>query len=452
MTTIRNAGAFGATLLTLLALAGVVGLLPGLASAPAIAAIELDITKGQVQPLPIAIPAFIGAAPDEGKFGADIAGVIAANLDRSGLFRPLPPESYIEQVTNFNQQPSFGDWRTIQAQALVTGQTIMQPDGRLRAEFRLWDVYAQTQVLGFQFVTSPKNWRRMGHMISDAIYKALTGEDGYFDTRVVFIEESGPKDKRIKRLAIMDQDGFNIRKLTDGKDLVLTPRFNPNSQEITYVSYAGNKPRIYLYNIETQQREIVGVFADNSVIAPRFSPDGQRLVMSVLQGANSNIYMMDLRSKQIRQLTNSAAIDTAPCFSPDGNRIIFESDRGGTQQLYVMNIDGSGQQRISYGDGRYSTPVWSPRGDLVAFTKISGGRFAIGVMKPDGSGERILTEGFHNEGPTWAPNGRVLMFFRDSPGEQGGPKLFSVDVTGYNERPVSTPGFASDPAWSPLLK
>ena len=263
MTTTRNAGARGAALVTLLALVGIVGLLPGLASPPARAAIELDITKGQVQPLPIAIPAFIGAAPDEGKFGADIATIIAANLDRSGLFRPLPAESYIEQISNFNQQPSFGDWRTIQAQALVTGQIIMQPDGRLRAEFRLWDVYSQTQVLGFQFVTSPKNWRRMGHMISDAIYKALTGEEGYFDTRIVFIQESGPKDKRVKRLAIMDQDGFNIRQLTDGKDLVLTPRFNPTAQEITYVSYAGNKPRIYLYNIETQQREIVGVFSDN---------------------------------------------------------------------------------------------------------------------------------------------------------------------------------------------
>ncbi|MFO1090431.1 MAG: Tol-Pal system beta propeller repeat protein TolB [Hyphomicrobiales bacterium] len=421
-------------------------------AAPARAQMEIDVNKGQVNPMPIAITAFLGQTPEEIQFGSDIAGVISNNLERSGLFRPLPPESFIDKIADFSAQPNFQNWRTIQAQALVTGQVSMQPDGRLKAEFRLWDVVAQNQVLGLQFVTSPKNWRRIGHLISDAIYKALTGEDGYFDTRVVFVEESGPKDKRVKRLAIMDQDGFNMRRLTDGKDLVLTPRFNPTSQEITYVSYAGNKPRVYLYNIETQQKEIVGVFSDNSSIAPRFSPDGQSLVLSILQGGSSNIYVLDLRSKQLRQLTNNTAIDTAPSFSPDGSQIVFESDRGGTQQIYTMNADGSNQQRISFGNGRYSTPVWSPRGDLVAFTKLENGQFGIGVMKPDGSGERILTEGFHNEGPTWAPNGRVIMFFRESPGEQGGPKLFSVDVTGYNERAVKTPGFASDPAWSPLLK
>jgi TolB protein len=420
--------------------------------AKARAQMEIDVNQGQVNPMPIAVPAFLGASPEEAQFGADIAGVIANNLDRSGLFRPLPQESYLQRITNFAEAPSFPDWRAIKADALVTGQVSMQPDGRLKAEFRLWDVIAQNQVLGLQFVTTPKNWRRIGHLISDAIYKALTGEDGYFDTRIVFVEETGPKDKRVKRLAIMDQDGFNMRRLTDGKDLVLTPRFNPASQEITYVSYAGNKPRVYLYNIETQQKEIVGVFSDNSSIAPRFSPDGQQMVLSILQGATSNIFILDLRSKQLRQLTNTAAIDTAPSFSPDGSQIVFESDRGGTQQLYVMGADGSNQQRISFGEGRYSTPVWSPRGDLIAYTAMRGGQFGIGVMKPDGSGERILTEGFHNEGPTWAPNGRVIMFFRETPGEQGGPKLFSVDVTGYNERAVKTTGFASDPAWSPLLK
>ena len=341
MTTTRNAGARGATLVTLLVLVGIVGLLPGLASPPARAAIELDITKGQVQPLPIAIPGFIGAAPDEGKFGADIAD---DHRRQSRSFRAFPPAAG-RVLYRADQQFQSA------ALASATGapsrprpwspaRSSCRPDGRLRAEFRLWDVYSQTQVPGFQFVTSPKNWRRMGHMISDAIYKALTGEDGYFDTRIVFIQESGPKDKRVKRLAIMDQDGANIRQLTDGKDLVLTPRFNPTAQEITYMSYAGNKPRIYLYNIETQQREIVGEFPHMN-FAPRFSPDGQRLVMSFSRGRQ----FQHLRDRPAldadRQLTNSAAIDTAPCFSPDGSRIIFESDRGGTQQLYVMNGDGS---------------------------------------------------------------------------------------------------------------
>ena len=419
---------------------------------PGLAALEIDITRGRVAPMPIALPNFVGASDQEAQYGADIVGVIGNNLQRSGLFQPLPQDSYIQQISDFGQLPRFGDWRTIQAQALVTGRVTLQADGRLRAEFRLWDIFAEQQTVGLQFVTTPRNWRRIGHLIADAIYKAVTGEEGYFDSRIVFIKESGPKDKRVKRLAIMDQDGFSMREITDGRDLVITPRFSPSAQEITYMSFASGLPRVYLFNIETNQREIVGDFPNMS-FAPRYSPDGQRVIMSLLttDGRNSNIYEMDLRSRQLRQLTNTPAINTGPSYSPDGGQITFESDRGGTQQIYVMGVDGSGQNRISFGNGRYSTPVWSPDGQYIAFTKQAEGRFAIGVMKPDGSGERILTEGYHNEGPTWAPNGRVIMFFRDTPGENGGPQLYSVDITGYNEQQVQTPGFGSDPAWSPRL-
>ena len=418
---------------------------------PVHAVLEVDINRGQVDPIPIALPNFSGADSQSQQYGVDITTIIGNNLERSGLFRPLPQNSYLQQVSDFNAQPRFVDWQTIQARALVTGQAVVLGDGRLRADFRLWDVYGQSQILGLQFVTTQKNWRRIGHLIADAIYKAMTGEEGYFDSRIVYIAESGPKDKRKKVLTIMDQDGFNVRALTSGNDLVLTPRFSPTSQEITYMSFAGGRPRVYLYNIDTRQREVVGEFPNMS-FSPRFSPDGQRVIMSLQEGGNANIYEMDLRTRRLRQLTNTAAIDTAPSYSQDGRRIVFESDRDGGQQIYVMNSDGSGQQRISFGKGRYSTPVWSPRGDNIAFTRFGGGRFSIGVMRPDGSGERILTEGFHNEGPTWSPNGRVIMFFRESGGETGGAKMYSVDLTGYNERPVPTPTFASDPAWSPLLR
>ena len=414
---------------------------------PARALIEIDITKGQVDPMPVAIPAFVG----DPKFGPDISGVISNNLRRSGLFNPLPPASYIEQINDFSAPPRFGDWRIIKAQALITGQVTVQADGRLKAEFRLWDVLAQKQLTGFQFVTTPRNWRRIGHLISDAVYQRLTGEKGYFDTRVVYVEETGPKSKRVKKLTIMDQDGFNKRTLTNGGDLVLTPRFSPTSQEITYMSYSSGRPRVYLLNIETGQRELVSNDPSMS-FSPRFSPDGQRVIMSLQRGGNSNIFTMDLRTRTTRQLTRTAAIDTAPSYSPDGRQVVFESDRAGSQQIYVMNSDGSNQRRISFGQGRYSTPVWSPRGDVIAFTKLLKGRFLIGVMRPDGSGERILTEGYHNEGPTWAPNGRVLMFFRETRGEQGGAKLYSVDLTGYNEQEIKTGTWASDPAWSPLIQ
>ncbi len=414
--------------------------------APARAVVEIDINQANVEPLPIAITDFI--AGDD--LGLRIAEVIAADLKRSGLFAPVNKGAFIEKISNPDETPRFDDWKVINAQALVTGRVVKEADGRLRAEFRLWDTFAAQQLSGEQFFTRPENWRRVAHIIADAIYERLTGEKGYFDTRVVFVAESGPKTDRKKQLAIMDQDGAEMRTLTGSNDLVLTPRFSPNRQEITYMSFEGGQPSVYLLQLETGQRELVGNFP-GMTFSPRFSPDGQKVIMSLQQDGNANIYTMDLRSRATTRLTNTTAIDTSPSYSPDGNQIAFESDRGGRQQLYVMNADGTNQRRLSFGDGSYSTPVWSPRGDLIAFTKQSGGKFSIGVMRTDGSGERILTTGFHNEGPTWAPNGRVLMFFRQ-PAGSGGPQIYSIDLTGYNEQQVPTSTFASDPAWSPLLE
>jgi TolB protein len=420
-----------------------------LAARYAAAATRLDITEGNFQPLPIAIPNFIGGTAGDNDTAKGVTQIIAANLQRCGLFAPIDPTAYIETISSVDAVPRFPDWRTINAQALVTGRITRQDDGRLKAEFRLWDVLAGQQLAGQQYFTTPDNWRRIAHIISDAIYERLTGEKGYFDSRVVFIDETGPAERRIKRLTIMDQDGANVRYLTRGDELVLTPRFSPSTQEITYMAYGQGDPRVYLFNIETGQREIVGNFPGMS-FSPRFSPDGQRVILSLQQGSNSNIFVMDLRSKATTRLTDTAAIDTAPSYSPDGQQICFESDRGGRQQIYIMASTGGQAQRISFGDGSYSTPVWSPRGDYIAFTRQAQDKFAIGVMKPDGSGERVLTEGFHNEGPTFAPNGRVIMFFRD-PGGNAGPSLFTIDVAGRNEQRVPTPSYASDPAWSPLL-
>ena len=446
MTTLKNAAnPHRIWSLTLLLLA--FGLL--VAPSPARAVMELDITQGNIQPLPIAIPDFAGDGSVDEQVAREISSVVANDLRSSGLFAPIDQGAFIEQNVGTDAVPRFDDWRVLNAQALVVGR-IGNANGKLRAEFRLWDVFAGKQLAGEQVFARAKDARRIGHIIADAIYERITGEKGYFDTRIVFVDESGPKDKRVKRLAIMDQDGFNVRLLTTGQNLVLTPRFSPSTQDITYTSFEGETPKVYLLNIETGQKEVVGSFP-GMTFAPRFSPDGQRIVMSLEREGNSNLFAMDLRSRRTVQLTNTAAIDTAPCYAPDGRQIVFESDRDGSRQLYVMDANGGNERRISRGQGSYSTPVWSPRGDLIAFTKMMAGRFLIGVMKPDGSGERILTEGFHNEGPTWAPNGRVLMFFRESPGAGGGPKLYTIDLTGYNERQVATPAFGSDPAWSPLI-
>ncbi|MGE3770183.1 MAG: Tol-Pal system beta propeller repeat protein TolB [Bdellovibrionales bacterium] len=429
-------------------------LLAVLAVSPAHAELRVDITRGNVEPMPIAIPEMIGASAQESQMGQQIAQVVNADLERSGLFKPIKKSAFIQDTDSLVKNgPRFADWRVINAQALVSGQVVRQNDGRLRVEFRLFDVFAENQMAGLAYFTVPQNWRRVAHIIADAIYKRLTGEDGYFDTRIVYIAESGDPRKRMKRLAIMDQDGENNRFLTDGRALVLTPRFNPSSQEITYMAFYNNKPRVYLFNIDTGRQEMLGDFP-NMTFAPRFSPDGNSVIFSLSKNGNSDIYTMDLRTRRTTQLTDHPSINTGPSYSPDGRQITFESDRSGGQQIYVMDGSGGGATRISFGDGRYSTPVWSPRGDLIAFTKQKGGRFYIGVMRPDGSGERLLVESFHAEGPTWAPNGRVLMFFRELP-SQGGKgrqaKLYSIDLTGYNERQVVTPTDASDPAWSPLL-
>jgi len=420
------------------------------ASSPAFATLQVDVNQGNIQPLPIAIPDFVAVAPGDTAAGQNIAKVVRADLERSGLFKPLDPRSFIDKVTNINVAPYFANWRIITAQGLVTGQAAMQPDGRLRVDFRLWDVYGESQMLGLQYFTQPANWRRIAHMISDAIYQRITGEKGYFDTRIVFISETGSALNRKKRLAVMDEDGANPIFLTNGSYLVLTPRFNPTAQMIAYMSYIVGKPRVYLFDLESGRQEKLGDFP-NMTFSPRFSPDGNKVAMSLEQGGNSDIYVMDLRTRTSTRLTYDPAIDTSPSFSPDGKQITFESDRGGSQQIYVMNADGSNQHRVSFGDGRNGTPVWSPRGDLIAFTKQASGIFRIGIMRPDGTGERMLSNGWEDEGPTWAPNGRVLMFTRTIQGGRGS-QIWSVDVTGRNERPVSTPGDASDPAWSPLIQ
>jgi TolB protein len=418
------------------------------------AEVSIDITRGTVEALPLAVTDFHGIVAPEQEVGRNIAAVVSANLERSGLFSPLDKRAFIQTAASLRVRPRFSDWRVINAQALVQGNVKLQQDGQLRVEFRLWDVFSEAQMRGRAFVTVSENWRRVAHMISDEIYKRVTGESGYFNTRIVFIAESGPTRRRIKRLAIMDQDGANHQYLTDGSNLVLTPRFSPTLQEITYLSYFNDEPRVYLFDIESGRQELLGGFL-GMTFAPRFTSDGKSVLMSYAKNGNSDVWRMDLSTRKATQLTKHAAIDTSPSASPDGAEIAFNSDRGGTPQLYVMDGNGANVRRISFGRGRYSTPVWSHRGDLIAFTKQASGKFHIGVMRPDGSGERILTESFLDEAPTWAPNGRVLMFFRqtptDSKGKGGTSRLFSIDLTGHNLREVITPGDASDPAWSPLI-
>lgn len=436
-------------------LLGAAGLAAARLASPAQAQTSVvDITRARTDPIPIAIPNFAGSG-EGGRFGAQIAQVIINNLRNSGLFRPVDTRAYIQTPEAAAQAPRFQDWRVLGAQALTTGRAEMLGDGRLRVEFRLWDVLPEQQIQGTAFTGNPANWRQTAHLISDVIYERLLGEKGYFDTRIVYVAESGPRDRRNRRLAMMDQDGENQRYLTDGSFQVLTPRYHPNARQIAFMSYFRNEPRVYLYNLENGRQEVLGNF-QGMTLSPRFSPDGRSVILSSTRGGDANIFIVDMASRRERQLTVGGGLDVSPCFSPDGQQVVFNSDRGGDQQLYVMSADGGNIRRISFGQGRYATPVWSPRGDLIAFTRFGRGSFAIGVMRPDGGGERILTEGWQMEGPSFAPNGRVMVYFRetqarDARGSGYSARLSAIDIAGFNERQLITPTDASDPSWSPLL-
>ncbi len=413
--------------------------------------LRIEITEGVIEPLPFAAPDFVSDTAAGADMGRKIAEVVAADLTGTGLFREIQPEAFISRVTSFSSPVQYADWKAINAQALITGAVSVDSAGKVVVRFRLFDVFAGQELgQGLQLVGTQDGWRRMAHKVADQVYSRITGEAPYFDSRVVFVAESGPKDQRSKRLAIMDYDGANVSYLTDSASIVLAPRFSPDGKRVLYTSYETGFPRIYVMNVGSVQRRALESQDGQMSFAPRFGPDGRTVVYSVSRGGNTDLYRMDIDTGASTRLTSAPSIETAPSFSPDGTRIVFESDRSGTPQLYIMPASGGAAQRISFGQGRYGTPVWSPRGDLIAFTKQSKGRFHIGVMRTDGSEERLLTASFLDEGPTWSPNGRVIMFTRETQGAQGSASLYSVDITGRNLRQVPTTTGASDPSWSPL--
>lgn len=422
-----------------------------LATAAVSAPLRIKITEGVVEPLPFAAPSFIAENAAGAEYAKVLAEVVAQDLTGSGLFRAIPEAAHISTITSFASPVQYSDWKAINAQALITGTVSGSATGQITVKFRIYDVFAGAELgKGLRFTGSADGWRRMAHKVADVVYGRITGESGYFDSRVVFVSETGRKGARKKRLAIMDYDGANVQYLTDSTSIVLAPRFSPTGDRVLYTSYETGFPHIYVLDVGSVKRKVLQNSAGTMSFAPRFAPNGKSVVYSLEQGGNTDIYLMNLSSGKSRRLTNAASIETAPGFSPDGSQIVFESDRSGSQQLYVMSASGGSPKRISFGDGRYGTPVWSPRGDLIAYTKQNKGRFHIGVMRVDGSKERLLTASFLDEGPTWSPNGRVIMFTRETQGASGAASLYSVDISGRNLKPVKTPDGASDPAWSPL--
>jgi TolB protein len=410
----------------------------------------ISVSGAQNAPIPVAIPVFTDPSGAPSDIGTQITGVISDDLGHSGLFRPIDPSSFVPNSIA-NGVPVWANWSILGAQALITGDVADQGGGQLRVEFRLWSITQQKQVQGTAYTTTPANWRRIAHIIGDVVYQELIGESGYFDSRVAYISEAGPVTSPVRRLAVMDYDGASNQFLTDGASMALSPQFNPTRQQLAFVSFQDNNPRVYLFDLQSGSQSLVGSFGEMT-IGPRFSPDGNSLLMSVSHGNGAAIVRVNASGAGMTELTDYTSINVTPSFSPDGSQIVFNSDRDGNQQLFVMGADGSGAKRISFGDGQYAEPAWSPRGDLIAYTRWGSGGFSIGVMQPDGSGERILSQGFLVEGATFCPNGRVIMFYRQTPTEDGhDSRLVTIGIDGFNERLVDTPTNASDPSWSPLL-
>lgn len=431
--------------------------------------LRVSVEGVDFKPVRIAVPDFDSRGAGATEAAAQISQLIRQDLQGSAVFENIDKGAFIEKDLDITLTPRFPDWTVIDVQALVVGNVVVDGGNNMTVQFRLYDVYGGAQQYATQYtVPTPLNWRRLAHKVADDIYSQLTGDPGYFDSRIVFVSERGAPTERTRRLAIMDQDGANAEFLLSGKDQIITPRFSPSSQTIIYGAYVADPRnpratllRTYLYDIETGRQEVLGQGAGTTSYAARFSPDGRYVAMSREVNGNSDIYIIELARRTERRLTTSTSIDTSPSFSPDGRNIVFVSDRGRGPQLYIMREDGGTMPcptggsdtacRITFGDGQYTTPVWSPRGDWIAFTYQGEGSFFIGVIRPDGTGERRLTQSYQDEGPTWSPNGRVVAFSREA-GPGAGSKLWSIDVTGRNLHRLQTPGDASDPAWSPILK
>ena len=406
--------------------------------------------------LAIAIPAFAtdrdvptaAAGGSTDALGREIARVVFNDLKNNGLFQPIGPDSLPRPTNAQVTAPVFGVWSGRSAEMLIQGYVRADGNGGLTIGCYLYDVELREELARAGWQLQPGEWRRAAHKCADLVYGRLTGEDPFFDSRIAFIAETGPKDKRQKRLAVMDSDGANLRFVTLGSATALTPRYSPDYKQLLYLSYVDGNPRIYVYDIGTGQQRVV-TQSTNPTFAPRWSPDGRYILYSMAVGGNTDIYRVSAQGGASERLTDTPGIDVGGSYSPDGSKIVFESDRSGGQQVYVMNADGSNQRRISFHGGRSATPEWSPRGDKIAFTHM-GGNFRIATMNPDGSGLSFLTNSWQDEAPTWAPNGRIVQFFRTER-NSGKTGLYQVDLTGENERRLPTPTDASDPAWGPVL-
>ncbi len=418
------------------------------------AELHVDVVAGGVDPISIAVQKFEALGGVSSADAKMLREVVENDLKRTGLFRIVNHDAFPEFV-KMNEMPNFTSWAAIKTRALV--QASIKTDGKdkYKLEFYLWDVDGKEQIEAQSLIASKKSVRRLAHIMADAIYERLTGEEGYFDTQIVFIAETGSVSNRTKRMAIMDQDGYGMRYLSDKNTFVMSPHFSPNMSTVVFLSYRNDDPMVWVLDLETGDQTKLGNFGGMS-FAPRFSPDGNKVALSLVKNGVTNIYEYDITTKALQQLTFGKHIDTSPSYSPDGRYMAFNSDSSGSQQIHVLDLQTGKQQRITFGAGRYATPAWSPDGQFIAFTKMADDTFYIGIMNPEGRHEKILAGGWYMEAPSWAPGSRRLVYYeteQTADGEERISHIRSVDITGQNIYDIDLKDGlnGTEPTWSPKL-
>lgn len=420
-----------------------------LCSMPAVAELEIQITRGAGKQTPIAIVPF-GWEGGSGNVPMDIAGVIAADLERSGRFRPLPEDRMLQKPTS-GLDIDFGDWNMLAVEAVVIGKLVQTGDNAYSLQFQLFDVFGREQLLGYRMPTSRGTMREAAHRAADMIFEELTGIKGVFATRVAYItaRSTGVGPERLYSLLVADADGENEHVIMESADPIMSPAWSPDGRQLAYVSFEGQSSSIFVQTLRTGNRlQVSNKPGING--SPSFSPDGRQLVLT-LGGPDGNldIHVMDLATRNVRRLTTNRAIDTEGTWSPDGREIYFTSDRSGGPQIYRIAANGNGTpERVTFEGSYNARPRLSADGTKLAMVHLDRGNYRIAVTDLKDRSVLVLSTGQQDESPSFAPNGDTLIYAtRQS--RQGVLETVTVDGL-VRQRLASGEGDVREPVWSPF--
>ncbi len=418
-------------------LSGAIGLLMLAHASWSSAALNIEIIGAGEHQIPVSLAPFGG----DQKLAQEIVDVVTSDLTRSGLFRMVDPAGKApHEVAEVN----YPDWQVRGADALAIGSVAVQAGGRIEARFRLLDVVKRAELVGQAVSAQDGQVRAVGHRIADLIYEKLTGDQGVFSTRIAYVNRLGKSFS----LIVADSDGYNEQIVLKQNEPIMSPTWSPDGSHLAYVSFETGHAAVFVQSLYTNQRKAVADFKGSNS-APAWSPDGRQLAVVLTRDGSSQIYLMRPDGGDIRRITFSGAIDTEPNFSPDGQSLLFTSDRGGSAQVYRMPVEGGAAQRLTFAAGTSYSPRHSPDGKSFVFTHLSGGRFFISAQDFQTGQMEMLTEGGWEKKPSYAPNGKIILFASEA---RGRGILATVSSDGRVKQHMFTQsGDAREPVWGPHL-